>query len=126
MSELLTADIEKGLRKRRSTTAIREEDGSRKKFAHAPGGKGEETGEMTEMKMAEMRGIVKARQMARDDGLRVEKKTRVRPRSDCCACKEISGVNQNAECLVCGHRHCPECIIKTQQRMEDLATSKLF
>ena len=130
MSELLAVDKEKGLRKRRSTTAIREEDGSQKKVAHAPGGKGEETGDITKMMTTKIRSIIEARYMdeqkARDDGLRVEKKTRMRPQFVCYVCEEISGVNHNTECLVCGHCHCPECIIKTQQRMEHLAIAKLF
>ena len=114
MSELLTVDKEKGLRKRRSTTAIREEDESRKK--HAPGDEGEEIGDMTEMMMTEIRGKMKAKDMneqkARDNGLRVEKKARTGPRSVCCRCKKITGVNRDGECLECGHRRCPECIIQ--------------
>ena len=59
MSELLAVDKEKGLRKRRSTTAIREEDGSRKK--HAPNDKREEIGDITEMMTTEIRRILKAK-----------------------------------------------------------------
>ena len=117
MSELLAVEIEKGLRKRRSTTAIREEHGSRKKVAHATGKKGEETGDIIEMVKTKMREFMEAKHMdkqkARDNGSRVEKKARMRPRSFCCVCKGISAVNHNGECLDCGHQHCPECIIKT-------------
>lgn len=125
MPELLAADIEKGLRKRRSTTAIREEDGSRKR--HAPGDKGEEIGDITEMMTTEIRGILKAKimdeQKARDNGLRVEKKARTRPRSVCCRCGKMTGVNHKAECLECGHSHCPVCIIQNQ---EHLSTSEPY
>ena len=123
MSDLLALEIGKGLRKRRSTTAIREEDGSRKK--HAPGDKGEEIGDMTEIMKTKIRGIMKAKEMheqkARENGLRVEKKARTRPRSVCCRCEEMTGVNGNEECLGCGHWKCPVCIIQTQ---EHLSTSK--
>ena len=123
MSELLAVDKEKGLRKRRSTTAMKEEDGSRKK--HAPTDKGEEIGDITEMMTTEIRRIMKAKdvdkQKARDGGLRVKKKARTRPRSGCCSCGKITGVNREADCFECGHRHCPECIIQTQ---DYLSTSK--
>ena len=119
MSDLLAFEIGKGLRKRSSTAAIREEDGSRKK--HAPGDKGEETGDMTEMINSEINGYKKAKEMheqkARENGQRVEKKARTRPRSVCCRCEEMTGVNGNEECLNCGHWHCPVCIIQTQEHL---------
>ena len=124
ISELLAVDKEKGLRKRRSTTAIREEDGSRKK--HAPGNKGEEIGDITKM-ITELRGKIKAKDMneqkARDNGLRVEKKAQMRPRSICCRCETITGDNHNRERLECGHSHCPVYIIQNQ---EHLSTSEPY
>ena len=124
MSELRAADVEKGLRKRRSTTAIREEDGSRKKVAHATGEKGEETEDIIEMVTTKMREFMEAKHMykqkARDDGSRVESKARMRPRSVCCACRKTSGVSRNEECLECGHHNCAECLVITQEKTECL------
>ena len=122
MSELLAVEIGKGLRKRRSTTAIREEDGSRKK--HAPSDKGEEIGDMTERVKTKARGFLTVKAMdeqkARDNSLRVEK-ARTRPRCVCCGCGKMTGVNHKAECVDCGHWHCAVCILQTQ---EHLSTSK--
>lgn len=93
--ELLTIEIGKGLRKRRSTTAIKEEDGSRKK--HAPGDKGEEVTDITETMTTKMREFIRAKDMdeqkARENGSRVQKKARTRPRSVCCRCEMMTGVN---------------------------------
>lgn len=61
--------------------------------------------------VAEIKGIANARhkneQKARDDGLRVKKKARMRPRPFCCA---RPGVNHDGMCA-CGHNRCPECMI---------------
>lgn len=112
---------ERGPRKRRSTTAIREDEESRKKVAHVPeGAAGEEEGKEGEEEidmndiMAEIEAIAEARrkdeQRARDDGMRVEKKARIRPRPLCCACGKQPGVKSDGTCA-CGHSRCPECMI---------------
>ncbi|KAL9124451.1 MAG: hypothetical protein Q9217_006214 [Psora testacea] len=86
---------EKEPRKRRSTTAIREDEESRKKVANVPeGAAGEEEGKEGEEEidmsdiMAEIKEIAEARrkdeQRSRDNGMRVEKKARMRPRPLCC------------------------------------------
>lgn len=89
---------------------MREDDESRKKVAHEPE---EEMIDMSDM-MAEIKGIAEARRrtekQARDDGMRVEKKARMRPRPRCCACGEQPGVKRDGTCS-CGHSRCPECII---------------
>ena len=123
MSELLAVEIGKGLRKRRSTTAIKEEDGSRKK--HALGDKGEEVTDITETMTTKKREFIRAKDMdeqkARENGSRVPKKARTRPRSVCCRCEKLTGVNGKAQCLDCGHGHCAVCMFQTQ---EHLSTSK--
>lgn len=77
------------------------------------------------MMKTEARGLLTAKDMdeqkARDNGLRVEKKARTRPRCVYCGCGKMTGVNHKAECLDCGHWHCPVCIIQTQAH---LSTSK--
>ena len=112
---------EKGPRKRRSTIAIREDEESRKKVAHVPEGaareeegkEGEEEIDMSDI-MAEIKEIAEARrkdqQRARDYGMRVEKKARMRPRPLCCACGKQPGVKSDGTCA-CGHSRCPECMI---------------
>ena len=85
---------------------MREDDGSREKIAHTPKaaaakekGKEEEKIDMSDM-MAEIKEIAEVRrkdvQKAKDDGLRVVKKARLRPL--CCACEERPGVNRNGTC----------------------------
>ena len=107
---------EKGPSKRRSTTAMREDDECRKKVAHEPEEEEEEEEEMIDMSnmMAEIKEIAEARRktekQARDDGMRVEKKARMRPRPHCCACGKQPGVKHNGTCS-CGHSRCPEYII---------------
>ena len=108
---------EKGPRKRRSTTAIREDEESRKKIVHVPEGaagrEGEEEIDMSDI-MAEIKEIGQARrtdeQRARDDGMRVEKQARMRPRPLCCACGKQPGLKSDGTCA-CGHSRCPECMI---------------
>ena len=47
---------------------------------------------------------------ARDDGMKVEKKVRMRPRPPCSACGKRRGVERDGTCA-CGHSRCPECMI---------------
>ena len=100
----------KGLRKRVSSEAVRESGQSRKKVADAPQGREIDIGDM----MAEIKEVAEARRraekQARDDGMRVDKKARMRPRPPCCACGERPGVKRDGTCA-CGHIRCPLCLI---------------
>ena len=97
----------KGLRKRRSTTVLREEDISRKKVAHEP-----EEKTIIDMRdlMSEIEAIVEAKRriekQARNEGMRVEKTIRMRPRPYRCACRKKAGVKHDGTCS-CGHSRCP-------------------
>ena len=123
MSELLAIKIGKGLRKRRSTTVIKEEDESRKK--HVLGNKEEEVTDITETITTKMREFIRAKDMneqkARENSLRVQKKARTRPQSICYRCKMMTGINGKAQCLNCEHWHYVVYIFQTQ---EHLSTSK--
>lgn len=95
-----------------STTVMREDDKTRKKVAYEPEEQEEITG-ISDM-MAEIKEIAEARRrtkkQARDDRMRVEKKTRMRPRPHCCACRKQPVVKHDGTCF-CGHSRCPECMI---------------
>ncbi len=104
---------EKEPRKRRSTTSIRENEESRKKVAHAPEEKGEEEEiDMSDM-MVEIKEIKVARQrteeQAREAGRRVEKKTRLKIRRQCCGCGEMAVVKSDGETNCCKHI-CVTCL----------------
>ena len=107
MSELQIP--QKGPRKRRSTTAIRESEESQKRVALEP----EEVdvdGAMAEVTKA-MEAACIAEQRAREDGRRVEKKARRVRRLKCCACEDRSGASRNGGCSACGHVRCAECLL---------------
>lgn len=121
MSQLQVSKTE--VRKRRSTTAMNEVNKSRKKIAHASNtaikeavvaaaSNEEKEIDLSEM-MTEIKRIAEARrkneQKARENELRVEKKSRIRQRSRCCACKEVAEVNSDAICA-CEHSRCALCL----------------
>lgn len=103
---------------------MREHDGSRKKVAHAPEAAAaaeQEEDDEDEEKEIDMNNIIaeikeitetrrKDKQKARANGLRIEKKARMRPRPFCCACEERPGVNRDGTCA-CGHSRCSECML---------------
>lgn len=78
--------------------------------AEEEGKEGEEGIDMSNI-MAEIKEIMRRKEeRARDDGMRVEKEARMRPRPLCCACGKRPGVERDGTCA-CGHSRCPECII---------------
>lgn len=100
----------KGLRKRVSSEAVKESGQSRKKVAFTPQEKEIDMGDT----MAEIKEIAEARRktekQARDDGMRVDKKARMRPRPLYCTCEGRPGVKRDGT-RACGHIRCPQCLI---------------
>lgn len=118
MDQLQVSD--RGLRKRRSTTAIREDGDVRKQVANTREKQEteEQEGKGEELDVGDLIVEIKEIQMARrtterqkiDNGMRTEKKARMIPRPHCCACGERPGVKSDGTCA-CGHMRCPECMI---------------
>ena len=100
------------LRKRASSNVLREDQQSRKKFAHATNAS---DSAMTEAKVeiAELRGQISNREAQRSERW-IERKPRVRRRDYCCACNEGQPLKDDNSCRGCGHVRCPECMIKDQ------------
>ena len=104
----------KRLRKRASSEAVRESVTRRTKFANAPieeeiadvpkdieiADASEKEMDMSDM-MAKIKEILKvkleAEKQAREDGRRVEKKSRLKMRLQCCSCWEMAGVKSDGK-----------------------------
>lgn len=103
--------IQKGLRKRRSTLTMIENEESRKKVAQNPEEETEKEENIHDL-MAMIENITEERRIsenqARNEGRRVQKEARSRPRPPCCACGGHIGVKHDGTCY-CGHSRCPEC-----------------
>ena len=89
---------DKGLRKRRNTTAISEDSDVRKRatYAREEQEEREKQVDMSDMLFVKIKEIQESRRRVErqktDNGMRLEKKARMRPRPHCCACGERSGV----------------------------------
>ena len=79
----------------------------------------------TEIDMSNLKAVVKEirretckdKNMPRDDGIRVKKKARMRPRPLCCAYRKRPGVKSDRTCA-CRHIRCSEYMILESESEE--------